>query len=205
MLINNIEFAHELITRALTECKHDKKESDFNNLYLCDFTMGNGNDTLFMSRLAQKYGIKIYAFDIQPQALQSTLANLDKNGAEKNYTLINDSHSEMDKYLPAEGEMVCGMFNLGYLPGGNKTITTLRETTLTAIEKAVDRLTVGGVLTVTIYPGHPEGKIEGELIERYLSSLSNHEFNVLKYALCNKTDPPYVMVTQKIRKKGNVL
>ena len=71
------------------------------------------------------------------------------------------------------------MFNLGYLPGGDKSVTTLRTTTLEAIRKAVDKLTVGGVLTVTIYPGHPEGKIEGELIEEYLCALSNHDFNVL--------------------------
>ena len=200
MLINNIEFAHDLITRALAECHHDKKKEDFDALYLCDFTMGNGNDTLFMSRLASQYGIKVFAFDIQKAALDSTSAFLEKSGADKNYTLINDSHSELDKYVPDNGGMACGMFNLGYLPGGDKSVTTLRGTTLEAIEKAVDKLTVGGVLTVTIYPGHPEGKIEGELIEKYLSSLSNHDFNVLKYALCNKTDPPYVMVTQRIRR-----
>lgn len=200
MLINNIEFAHDLITRALAECKHDKKAEDFNSLCLCDFTMGNGNDTLFMSRLASENGLHVYAFDIQAAALESTSAFLKKSGAEENYTLINDSHSELDKYIPEELEMACGMFNLGYLPGGDKSVTTLRGTTLEAIAKAVEKLTVGGVLTVTIYPGHHEGKIEGELIEQYLSALSNHEFNVLKYALCNKTDPPYVMVTQKIRK-----
>ncbi|MBE6688848.1 MAG: hypothetical protein E7588_06170 [Ruminococcaceae bacterium] len=200
MLINNIEFAHDLITRALAECHHDKKADDFSALYLCDFTMGNGNDTLFMSRLAAQYGINVYAFDIQAAALESTSAFLKKSGADENYTLINDSHSELDKYVPKEGEMACGMFNLGYLPGGDKSVTTLRTTTLEAIEKAVNKLTVGGILTVTIYPGHPEGKIEGELIEKYLSALSNHDFNVLKYALCNKTDPPYVMVTQRIRR-----
>lgn len=200
MLINNIEFAHDLITRALGECHHDKKADDFSQLYLCDFTMGNGNDTLFMSRLAAQYGINVYAFDIQAAALESTSAFLKKNGAAENYILINDSHSRLDEYVPQEGQMACGMFNLGYLPGGDKSVTTLRSTTLEAIQKAVDRLTVGGVLTVTIYPGHPEGKIEGELIEKYLSSLSNHDFNVLKYALCNKTDPPYVMVTQRIRR-----
>ena len=199
MLINNIEFAHDLITRALKECHHDKKTSDFESLYLCDFTMGNGNDTLFMSRLAGEFGIKVFAFDIQKAALESTAAFLEKSGAQNNYTLINDSHSNMDKYLP-EGEMACGMFNLGYLPGGDKSVTTLRGTTLEAIEKAVDILTVGGVLTITIYPGHAEGKIEGELIEKHLSALSNHDFNVLKYTLCNKTDPPYVMVCQRIRR-----
>lgn len=200
MLINNIEFAHELITKALKECHHDKKTEDFDRLVLCDFTMGNGNDTLFMSNLASQYGLKVFAFDIQSAALESTSALLKKNNAVPNYTLINDSHSNLDLHLPPECQIGCGMFNLGYLPGGDKSVTTLRTTTLEAIAKAIDNLTCSGVVTVTIYPGHPEGKAEGELIEKYLSSLSNHDFNVLKYALCNKTDPPYVMVTQRIRR-----
>ena len=39
-----------------------------------DFTMGNGNDTLFLSKTVGESG-KVYAFDIQEAALTSTEAD----------------------------------------------------------------------------------------------------------------------------------
>ena len=39
-----------------------------------DFTMGNGNDTLFLSRTVGESG-RVYAFDIQEEALASTRAH----------------------------------------------------------------------------------------------------------------------------------
>ena len=42
-----------------------------------DATMGNGHDTLFLSRLVGEGG-KVYAFDIQKQAVDSTKKLLEK-------------------------------------------------------------------------------------------------------------------------------
>ena len=52
-----------------------------------DFTMGNGGDTLFLSKTVGESG-KVYAFDIQEEALASTEAYLKSNNAPDNYTLI---------------------------------------------------------------------------------------------------------------------
>ena len=48
-----------------------------------DFTMGNGNDTLFLSRTVGEGG-RVYAFDIQEEALASTRQHLLENGAPEN-------------------------------------------------------------------------------------------------------------------------
>ena len=63
-----------------------------------DFTMGNGHDTLFLSTTVGEGG-KVYAFDIQESALESTRARLESEGAPKNYTLIKDSHSNLGLYI----------------------------------------------------------------------------------------------------------
>ena len=52
-----------------------------------DFTMGNGNDTLFLSKAVGENG-RVYAFDIQAQAVESTRKNLIEQGCPENYTLI---------------------------------------------------------------------------------------------------------------------
>ena len=105
-----------------------------------DFTMGNGHDTEFLSKTVGPEGF-VYAFDIQEQALASTQEHLVKVGCPDNYQLILDSHSNVKKYVDVPFK--AGMFNLGWLPGGDKSITTLRETTLPAIHEA-DGITDGG-------------------------------------------------------------
>ena len=117
-----------------------------------DFTMGNGNDTLFLSRTVGESG-RVYAFDIQEEALASTRARLEAEGAPENYTLICASHHLVRDYV--KEPIKAGMFNLGYLPGsGNKALTTLRETTLPAVQAAIELLAPDGILLVAIYPGH---------------------------------------------------
>ena len=56
-----------------------------------DATMGNGHDTLFLSEMVGKGG-KVYAFDIQEGALESTEKLLRDSGAPENYQLILASH-----------------------------------------------------------------------------------------------------------------
>ena len=102
-----------------------------------DFTMGNGYDTEFLSKTVGETG-RVYAFDIQKQAVESTARRLKEVGCPENYTLIHDSHQFVKNYV--KEPFKAGMFNLGWLPGGDKSITTLRESTLPAIEAAIDRI-----------------------------------------------------------------
>ncbi|MBO5945377.1 MAG: methyltransferase domain-containing protein [Clostridia bacterium] len=160
-----------------------------------DFTMGNGNDTLFLSRAVGKEG-RVYAFDIQEAALESTRRHLEEAGADENYTLICASHHRVKEFV--KEPIKAGMFNLGYLPGsGKKAVTTLRETTMAAVEAALDILLPDGVLIVAIYPGHEEGELEGEMLREYFSTLSKYKICPSIFRILNSPTSPYFFLVEK--------
>ncbi len=165
-----------------------------------DFTMGNGGDTLFLSQTVGERG-RVYAFDIQESALVSTRANLVKNGAPENYTLICASHHRVREFV--DTPVKAGMFNLGYLPGSGETVTTLRKTTLPAVEAAIDLLAPDGVLIIAVYPGHEEGRLEGEEIAAYLATLSRYAVCASRFQILNSPAAPYFFVIEKKREKSD--
>ena len=160
-----------------------------------DFTMGNGNDTLFLSKAVGESG-KVYAFDIQEDALTSTRAHLESNGAPENYTLICASHHRVKEFVTEP--IKAGMFNLGYLPrSGRKAVTTMRETTMPAVEAAIELLAPDGVLIVAIYPGHEEGALEGEMLREYFSTLSKYRICPSEFKILNSPTSPYFFLVEK--------
>ena len=160
-----------------------------------DFTMGNGNDTLFLSKTVGESG-RVYAFDIQEDALTSTRAHLIAEGAPENYTLICASHHRVKEFV--REPIKAGMFNLGYLPrSGRKAVTTMRETTMPAVEAAIDLLLPDGVLIVAIYPGHEEGALEGEMLREYFSGLSKYKICPSEFKILNSPDSPYFFLIEK--------
>ena len=163
-----------------------------------DFTMGNGHDTEFLSKTVGESG-HVFAFDVQEQALASTSEHLKAVQCPNNYTLILDSHHNVKKYVDVP--IKAGMFNLGYLPGSDKKVTTMRTTTLPAIEAAIDLLDSDGILNIAVYPGHPEGDAEGKMIEEYLSSLSRFKLCVTKIKIVNSPTSPYFFLIETKAKK----
>ena len=159
-----------------------------------DFTMGNGHDTEFLSKTVGESG-HVYAFDIQAQAVESTRKNLAEQGCPENYTLIHDSHHKVKEYVKTPFRV--GMFNLGWLPGGDKSITTMRETTLPAIRDAIELLDRDGILNIAIYPGHKEGDEEGKLVCEYLASLSRFKVCVTRVQIINSPTSPFFIVIEK--------
>lgn len=158
-----------------------------------DFTMGNGHDTLWLSKAVGEKG-KVYAFDIQQQALDSTAKLLESENV-TNVTLIKASHHLAADYID---EKICvGMFNLGWLPGGDKSVTTLHETTLPAIEGAIEMLAPGGGLLIAVYPGHPEGEIEGKMITELLSGYSKYHFTISCLKIINSPTSPFFFLVEK--------
>jgi hypothetical protein len=106
-----------------------------------------------------------------------------------------DSHHNAANYIK---EPICvGMFNLGWLPGGDKSITTLRETTLPAVETAIQLLAPGGGILLAVYPGHEEGRIEGELITEYLSTLNRKQICCSKLQIVNSPTSPFFFLIEK--------
>ncbi len=159
-----------------------------------DFTMGNGNDTLFLSKTVGESG-RVYAFDIQQKALESTRAKLTGEGAPENYRLICASHHRVKEFV--KEPIKAGMFNLGYLPGGEKSLTTLRETTFAAVEAAIELLLPDGVLIVAIYPGHEEGELEGNMLREYFKTLSRFRICASEFRILNSPASPYFFLIEK--------
>ncbi len=159
-----------------------------------DFTMGNGHDTEFLSKTVGASG-RVTAFDIQPKALCSTAKNLRDWGCPENWRLICDSHHNAVNYI--DGKIKAGMFNLGYMPGsGNKALTTMRETTLPAVENALTLLDRDSILMVAVYPGHPEGALEGEELQKYFATLSRYKLCIAKFQMLNSPTSPYFIIAE---------
>ena len=159
-----------------------------------DFTMGNGHDTEFLSKTVGKSG-RVIAFDIQEKAILSTSAHLREAGCPENWRLILASHDRAREFI--DEPIKAGMFNLGYMPGsGNKSLTTMRKTTLPAVASAVEMLGPDSILLVAVYPGHPEGAAEGEELSEYFSTLSKYKYCVGQFRMMNSPTSPYFMICE---------
>lgn len=162
-----------------------------------DATIGNGHDTLFLAKAVGKSGT-VFGFDIQDEAIRKTGERLSRAGEETQVKLIKDSHHHLDRYIPDSSAVKAAIFNLGYLPSGDKAITTRSLTTLKAIQALEKRIAPGGIIAVVFYPGHPEGKKEAQTIIPYLSSLDQKVWSVLLYRLINQIhEPPFLIAVEK--------
>jgi len=182
------------LTNMLAMAKRLLNVSVKENGVYADFTMGNGNDTLYMKKACPSG--KIYSFDIQKAALETTEKLLKTESClDENVKLICDSHANFKKYInePLDG----AVFNLGYLPGGDKTITTLTESTLKCLQDALGILKTGGVTVVSVYPGHSEGTKEGEEILKFAQNLDRKQFDCLYHRLINIPEAPFIIAFQK--------
>lgn len=125
-----------------------------------DATMGNGHDTQFLAELVGENG-HVYAFDIQESAVANTKERLG-DMYQARTTLFHKSHDKIAESLPPEthGKVAAAVFNLGYLPGGDKSITTNGSSTIKAIEQLLSIMKDEGLIVLVVYHGHPEGKAE---------------------------------------------
>ena len=153
-----------------------------------DATMGNGNDTLFLCRLAGQNG-HVWAFDIQECALQNTKALLLANGCLDQVSLILDGHEHMSQYLePESADVIC--FNFGYLPGGDHNLSTRTETSIEAIRQGLAILKSGGIMSLCIYSGKDTGFEEKAAILTYLKTLAPKEYTVIVNEYYNRGNCP---------------
>lgn len=159
-----------------------------------DFTMGNGHDTEFLSKTVGPNG-SVTAFDIQPAALCSTAAHLRQSASPENWRLICASHDRASEFV--KEPIKAGMFNLGYMPGsGNKSLTTMRTTTLPAVTSALEMLDRDAILLVAVYPGHPEGALEGEALREYFSTISRFKYCIAEFRMLNSPTSPFFMIAE---------
>lgn len=164
-----------------------------------DATAGNGHDTLALAKLIGVEGT-VYAFDIQEVALENTKNLLDKEGYLSCCKLIFDSHNRMKSHIPdsQRGKISAVVFNLGYLPSGGKEITTMWETTLQAVEQALELIKPNGLVAITMYGGHASGEVEKEGLLKFSKELPAKEYHAAYISYINqKNKPPELLFITK--------
>lgn len=159
-----------------------------------DATCGNGHDTLMMAKLVctEIHQGLVYGFDLQQIALDNTSRLLDRelNAIQRKHVqLVRMCHAKLGEVIKSDDHVSLVAFNLGYLPGGNKNMTTQTETTVKALESAIKVVRPGGMISIMAYIGHPGGREEYEAIRNFTGNLpmtswvcSHHEW--LNRPLC---------------------
>lgn len=149
-----------------------------------DATVGNGHDTLFLARCVGDSG-QVFGFDLQDQALENTRQKLSASGYEQVVTLWLKDHATLAETLPAAsvGQIAAVMFNLGYLPGSDKSLATQPDSTIAALNAACRVLAAGGLLTVIAYPGHRGGEQETEAVALWMQRLETAWFRWTRVAV----------------------
>lgn len=170
--------------------------------YAVDATVGNGYDTVHLARHVGMGG-HVYGYDVQAEALAAARRRLEASGCRERVTLTLAGHEHLGETLPGgvRGNIRAVMFNLGFLPGGDKSCITLPETTLAALEAACRVLAPGGVLTIVLYSGHGGGQEEAEAVTAWASGLDARAFMVVAYGPVNQHNaPPQLIAVEKLER-----
>lgn len=183
ILANTVKMAHGFIRLRLGEGGTG-----------VDATAGNGNDTLFLAECVGSTG-KVFSFDIQKMAIEKTMKLLESNGFSQNVTLINAGHEKMKEYINQPVDAI--IFNLGYLPGGDHSITTNPCSTIEAVTAGLSLLKPGGILCIVVYTGHPGGEEEQRALESYMETLDKKNFCTAKLYFMNRIKAPYLIIVEK--------
>lgn len=158
-----------------------------------DATCGNGHDTVFLAGLYDR----VIAFDIQPEALDRTAERL-RQASLNNVELILDSHALMERHLDND-TIDLAVFNLGYLPHGDKTIITRPESTLAAVAACLRHLSNRGLIAITIYTGHDGGQAEADALEAMLPDLDKHDYTVVIHRYLNRRQAPFAILIERVQ------
>ena len=188
----------------VTEFAHKFIEEQVKHGDICiDATAGNGNDTEFLCRLVGTTG-RVYAFDIQKEALEHTASRLRENGLEERATLLLCGHEYLNETIEKEWkkqeeqggkeEISCVLFNFGYLPGGDHTLGTKAKTSVCAIEQGLKLLKKGGMMSLCIYSGGDTGFEERDTILEYVRTLDSRKYLVICSSWYNRENHPPIPV-----------
>ena len=180
-----LQYAHYLLKQHLNA-------GDF----ALDGTAGNGHDTLFLTQCVGETG-KVWALDIQDAAIKATEQRLFNAGVRERVELIQVGHQYVANYVP-QG-MAAAIFNFGYLPRGDKNITTQADTSVIALQTTLSLLKAGGLLLAVVYSGHSAGVIEAQQIKAWAGALPQCDYRVLQYQFINqRNSPPFLLAIEKI-------
>ncbi|CAN5451233.1 class I SAM-dependent methyltransferase [soil metagenome] len=180
-----------------------------------DATVGNGGDTLFLAAAVGEGG-RVIAIDVQAAALERAQARAAQARLADRITFVQAGHQHLADLLATHldghtesgagglggaggagggggggggGGLGAVMFNLGYLPGGDKALTTRPATTRAALRAAAGHLRVGGILSVVTYPGHAGGAAERDAVKGFFQALDPASFRAVGHSILNSTKP----------------
>ncbi|MCH1429841.1 MAG: rRNA methyltransferase [Chlamydiales bacterium] len=162
-----------------------------------DATCGQGHDSVFIASLIQNWqGSRLHCIDLQQEAIMLSKQNIASQCGSDILSKLSFQHSCHSSFeIDFNPRLV--IYNLGYLPGGDKSITTLKETTLISIKKALELIPSQGVLSVMCYNGHPEGREEQEILEELFKGLAPNEFSCERLDKINAKACPILFIITK--------
>lgn len=165
-----------------------------------DATAGNGHDTLFLARTVGPEGA-VLSVDIQEAAVHATRIRLQEAGIGDWCRLERADHATLMELVPPDYFQATSviLFNLGWLPGGDRQVMTRTGSTLAALDASLELLAVGGLLAVTVYPGHDGGDTEAAAVEQWMQARSLKQYLCSAYKGMN-TPPtaPYALFLERL-------
>lgn len=171
-----------------------------NDPLVIDATLGNGKDTLALAQILQGKG-KIFGYDIQESALRSTRALLERSLTQNELYNVFLKRSSHEFFWESKADLI--VYNLGYLPGGDKKITTRAETTVKSLQSALKIVT--RAISVLCYTGHEEGKHEYEALLSFFNNLSPREFTVCQHSWINRNEAPIFFWCEKHNSSKDII
>ena len=167
---------------------------------IIDATCGNGHDTLFLAKLTLTPSSgALYALDLQATAIAATRARLLSQLPEPLYRRVHfleGCHANLPgTLLPGSVKLI--VYNLGYLPGGDKNLITKPGTTLESLHRARALIEIGGAISIACYTGHPGGAEEERAVVEYASSLDSEEWNCCHHRWLNRKLGPSLLFLER--------
>ncbi|MGP4072951.1 class I SAM-dependent methyltransferase [Piscibacillus sp. B03] len=182
-----IPFAHSLLDETVSK-----------GSVVVDATLGNGHDSLFLSELVGESG-HVYSFDVQEEAIRESEKLFAKHDVHNVTTILNGHEKAGDELGRRSVESIDGcIFNLGFLPGSDKAVTTNSSTTIEAIDQIFLKLKPERYIVIVIYPGHEEGQAEKNELLTYLKNFPAKQADIIRYQMVNRSEKaPFVVALYK--------
>lgn len=179
--------------KTMVELSQDFLKPVLHKQAVCiDATLGNGKDTRFFLKRGAK---KVYSFEIQEDLCQKARQEIKDGRA----VILCKSHSLMKEEVK-EAQVDAVIFNFGYCPKKDKCVTTLPDTSLLAVEQALDLLKVKGRMSLVFYD-HAKSDEERSKVQSYLENLDPHEVAVQKIVQLNAGSAPFLLCVEKKKEK----
>lgn len=139
--------------------------------------------------------------DIQEQALEKTrqaISAIDPALLDRTL-IVNRNHRTFPEML-APNSVSLVVYNLGYLPGSDKSIVTNKENTIISIRAALSLLKPRGLLSVLCYRMHcDEAMLEASAVEDELRTLPPERWRTFSHTPLNWPRAPLLVTAYRLK------